>query len=63
MRLTKKTAEGQGAWLAFFFPPRKPGPPSHRVMDIQGLGCSSFKTLLLIKLVSPIPRILTVTGG
>lgn len=52
-----------GSLVGFFFPPRKPGPPSHRVVDIQGLGCSSAKTLLLIKLVSPIPHILTVIGG
>lgn len=48
MKLTKKT-EGWGALLS------AEARPTNRVMDIQGLACSSAKTLLLIKLVRSIP--------
>lgn len=49
--------------LVGFCSPLKPGPPTHRVTDIQGLGCGSARTWVLIKLVSPILSFLTVAGG
>lgn len=58
MKLTKRT-EGWAALLS------AEARPTHRVTDIQGSVCSSAKTLLLMKLVSPIPgtHFLTVLGG